>query len=168
MTTTIMNEQLRIDCPYVRAKTYLHRMLSPRSNDNVPHELELNANVPATHIELAKHVLVRFSPAADRMHFDEPWQVNWIPEPGGIYPSFQGQLTVRADEGYRTAVLELQGTYTPPLGAAGKTFDSVIGRRIAAGTAQNLLGQIARDMREQYLREEAAKKDAQYQPKESM
>lgn len=153
-------EHLRVECPYVRARQYLHEMLDAVCNGDLPHEIVLTANVPPSHVELAKHVLVRYARGTDPMHFDEPWKISWVAEPGGIYPSFDGQLAVRADEGYRTSLLELQGTYTPPLGAAGRAFDAVIGRRIAGGTAQNLLSEIARQMRERYLREEAAKLDA--------
>jgi hypothetical protein len=156
---TRVTESLYVDCPYVRAREFLHAALAQASADQLPHLVRLKATVPATRIELAKYVNVRYSGATDPMHFDEPWRVRWTPEPGGIYPSFDGELTVRADETYRSAILELTGEYAPPLGAAGRVFDAAFGQRIAAGTAQELLARIAAEMEAQYHREEAAKAD---------
>jgi hypothetical protein len=157
---TTVKEFLYVDCPYVRAREYLHAALAHVSADQLPHLLRLKATVPATSIELAKYVNVQYDRATDPMHFDEPWRVRWTPEPGGIYPSFDGELAVRADETYGSAILELTGEYTAPLGAAGRVFDAALGQRIAAGTAQELLARIAAEMQAQYRREEAAKADS--------
>lgn len=91
-----------------------------------------------------KRVLVRYEPGRDPLQFDEPWNVYWTPEGGGPYPDFAGQLTVRADENFRGAVLELTGDYAPPLDATGQTLDMVSAAKIVSGTAKELLAQIAR------------------------
>lgn len=152
-----LHESLHLQCPYVRAKQQLHDSLSPVAGSGVPQTLELSAVLPATNVELAKSVRVEYAKGADPMHFDEPFQVQWTPEAGGIYPSFEGQLTVRADWGYDSSILELDGEYTPPLGAAGRAFDAAYGHAIAAKTAQRLLAQIAAEMTSCYRAEEAAK-----------
>jgi hypothetical protein len=157
---TNINESLRVECPYVRAKDYLMNAVSDASQAGLPGTLELTATLPATKAEFSKRVRVTYAAAIDPMHFDQPWHVHWEPEPGGIYPSFDGQLVVRADDSYRFGILELQGTYTPPLGAAGKLFDAALGHTIAAATAQRLLQNIAADMVDRCKAEEAAKQHA--------
>lgn len=152
-----IQESLRVECPYVRAKEYLENAVRDAAQAGLPGTLELTAAFPATNIKLSKRVRVTYAPAFDPMHFDQPWHVRWEPEPGGIYPSFDGQLVVRADESYRFAILELHGTYTPPLGAAGRMFDAALGHTIAATTAQRLLQNIAADMVDRCDAEEAAK-----------
>lgn len=106
---------------------------------------------------LEKNVLVWYERSTDPMHFDEPWTVRWTPEGGGPYPDFCGQLTVRADDTYRTASLELRGEYLPPLGAVGRGFDIVAGSKIASSTVRRILDNIAREMEERFLAEEARK-----------
>jgi len=99
--------------------------------------------------EVGKDVLVTVATARDPMHFDEPWKLHWEAV-SGLYPIFDGTLTVRADESYASAVLELHGTYNPPLGVAGAAFDAMIGQRIAAETARELLRQLGTTIEEQY------------------
>lgn len=91
-----------------------------------------------------KRVLVRYEPGRDPLQFDELWNVYWTPAGGGPYPDFAGQLTVRADENFRGAVLELTGDYAPPLDVMGQALDMVSAAKIASGTAKELLAQIAR------------------------
>jgi hypothetical protein len=154
---TTISTNLLIYCPYVRARAYLHEDIERALGDALPQIVRLDAVLPATHAHLSKIVRVTYAPAVDQMHFDEPWQVRWTPEPGGIYPSFEGEIRVRADENYEWAVLELTGKYTPPLGAAGQVFDALAGRQIAEATARSLLTSIAAKMEARYLHEEGAK-----------
>jgi hypothetical protein len=154
---TTIDEQLQVQCPYVRAKQYLHESVEPAAQSGLPERVRLAASVPATNVELSKHVRVEYSAGTDPMHFDEPWKLRWTPENGGIYPAFQGELTVRADESYRRAILELKGDYVPPAGAVGRVFDVAFGKSIARETAQNVLRAIARVMEARYTAEESAK-----------
>jgi len=157
---TKIEERLYIGCPYVRAREYLHQALEQAARSLLPKLLRLRAAVPATNMEVAKYVNVTYDHDSDPMHFDEPWRVCWKPEPGGVYPSFRGQLTVRAGENYECAILELTGEYEPPLGTAGRAFDAAIGKRVAADTARKLLSEIGAEMEVRYHREEAAKIDS--------
>ena len=50
---------------------------------------------------------------------------------GGPYPTLAGTLEIEADEEYTSCRLALVGTYVPPLSAAVKVFDAVLGHRIA-------------------------------------
>ncbi|HMF29646.1 MAG TPA: hypothetical protein VKE42_12780 [Candidatus Cybelea sp.] len=63
--------------------------------------------------------------------------ITWVPEGTGVFPAFEGILIVRSENG--TSSIELDGTYTPPFGAAGQVFDATIGHRIAESTAHELL-----------------------------
>jgi hypothetical protein len=90
------------------------------------------------------------------MHFDEPWHIHWKPQ-AGPYPEFDGELTVRADETYESARLELTGSYRPPGGALGAAFDWAAGSRIASATAGALLARLGDEMKSRYEADEQAK-----------
>ena len=151
-------ERYFLQCPYHLAQGYLARSVADRAESREPGVLTLRA--PIAGADLSKNVVVTFATGSDPMHFDQPWKLHWTPEGGGPYPEFDGVLTVRADEDYTSAILELQGEYAPPGGAAGKLFDLALGSRIASATAQSLLKEIAVSMLEHYRRDESAKKGA--------
>lgn len=155
---TKLNTRYHVHCPYVRAREYLHEVLQEASQNRLPRLLSLTAPVPGTGIEFTKEVRVVCAPGVDPMHFDEPWKVSWEPVAGGTYPTFDGQLTVRADEDYDGAILELTGEYTPPLGTAGILFDAALGQKIAKATTIRLLSNLSEEMIGRYEREEAEKK----------
>jgi hypothetical protein len=149
-----LSESRIVGCPYNLAKGYLASALAPRIESGKPERLTLTATVAGG--ELEKDVLVTYGAATDPMHFDQPWRIHWKPD-GGPYPEFDGELTVRADENYETAQLELKGSYAPPGGALGAVFDRAVGGRIATSTARALLERIGSEMESQYRRDEAAK-----------
>lgn len=68
--------------------------------------------------------------------------VSWQAEGSGAFPVFHGELIVRADNDYNSFGIAIDGTYEPPGGIAGKVFDAVVGKRLAAETTQNLLATI--------------------------
>jgi len=100
---------------------------------------------------------MQFAVAHDPMHFDEPWEISWQPQVGGLYPSFHGSLSIRASDTYENARLELHGSYEPPLGAIGKAFDNVLGKRIAEATGEHFLDEIASAIETEHRAEEAKK-----------
>ncbi|HKU66238.1 MAG TPA: hypothetical protein VJP85_00525 [Candidatus Baltobacteraceae bacterium] len=157
---THIYERLFLQCPYVRAREYLREALQAAADGKMSETLPLTAPIPLVPGALEKSVLVRYERGRDPLHFDEPWNVYWTPEGGGPYPDFAGQMTVRADESYRGAILELAGDYAPPFGAVGRAFDMALGAKIASATAKALLHQIALRMEERYQSEEAAKNQA--------
>ena len=148
-------EQRYLQCPYVRAKDYLAQSLREAAQHG--HEQTLTLRVTMREYDIERDVLVRYGKGADPMHFDEPWKVHWTPAQGGPFPDFDGTLTVRAGENYETAILELEGEYEPPLGAAGRVFEAAVGHRIAANTGQALLETIGEQMEARYRAEEAGK-----------
>jgi len=149
--TTRVYERHPTKCPYVRAREYLHGALQGVVDSQRTMTLSLKAGT------LEKPVLVTYERGEDPMRFDEPWCVHWTPKGGGPYPDFDGEVTVRADESYRSAILELRGEYVPPLGPFGQASDMLVGSRIAAATARTLLQQVARLMEARYNDEEASK-----------
>jgi hypothetical protein len=70
------------------------------------------------------------------------YTVHWESDGHTGFPVFEGVLTVDADEDYDAFWLRITGTYRPPAGIIGAAFDAVIGNRLAAETAHNLLAEI--------------------------
>jgi hypothetical protein len=143
---THIHERRLLTCPYVSARDYLRDALAS-SDGQKTHSLPKTAPI-ASIGGAQKRVLVRYEPGRDPLQFDEPWNVYWTPEGGGPYPDFAGELTVRANEHFRGAVLELTGDYAPPRGATGQTLDMAAAAKIASATAKELLEQIARYLEE--------------------
>lgn len=144
-----------VACPYKIAREYLAGDMKERAQTQTPITLTLRA--PLAGADVTKNVLVTFARSTDPMHFDEPWSVHWTPEDGGPYPDFSGELTVRADEDYTTAILELCGEYKPPGGLLGAAFDRALGAKIASATAKSLLAEIAAGMEGRFRRAEREK-----------
>jgi hypothetical protein len=144
-----------VKCPYHLAEGYLGEDMRGRAASHAPYTIALRATIGGA--DLTKEVVVTVAAGVDPMHFDRPWKIHWTPKGGGPYPDFDGELTVRADENYTSAILELRGTYRPPGGRLGAAFDHVAGARVATATAQTLLSDVARGMETRYHRDEQAK-----------
>jgi hypothetical protein len=151
-----LDEALVVRCPYHLAQGYLADSVGARAASGEQRTLTLTAVVPG--MELSKAVMVSFGAAVDPMHFDQPWRIHWKPE-SGLYPEFEGELTVRADETYETSRLQLRGSYRPPGGIAGAAFDRVAGGRIASSTARALLRRLGDEMEARYQHDEQAKRN---------
>lgn len=142
--------RLHFSFPYECAAEYLREGLVPSARTGVQ-EVLLTAHIPATPIDLSKNVLVTCSKEPGE---DGCWNIGWIPEPGGIYPTFEGKLRAYPSS-RRATILELSGSYKPPLGIAGEAFDRVLGRTITAETAHEFLANIAGEIKVRYALEEA-------------
>lgn len=151
-------QSIQLACPYNRARDLLAEMLQPYVESGEPWVLNLRAPVLGEGIDLAKEVAVTVGTGTDPMHFDQVWSLHWHPMEGGTYPIFHGTITVRADQTYKTSLLELQGLYEPPLGAVGAAFDAVLGARIASSTARELLRAFGEKMEKAYAESELEKK----------
>jgi len=150
-----LEERLVVRCPYHLAQGYLDASLRDRANSRKTDTITLR--VPLGVGELTENAIVTVATGNDPMHFDRPWRLHWTPESKGLYPDFDGELTVRADEDYTTSILELRGEYRPPAGIVGAAFDRAVGSRIASSTARALLEEVAAGMVDRYRRDEAAK-----------
>ena len=149
-----LSEQRVVQYPYHLAQRYLADDVGGLAASGKESHLTLTISLPG--LELVKDVLVTFAPSADPMHFDRPWHIHWRPQ-AGPYPEFDGELTVRADETYESACLELTGSYRPPGGVPGAAFDWVAGSRIASATARALLARLGDAMTSRYQADEKAK-----------
>lgn len=156
---TSISQRHFIKCPYGLAKSFLETELAVAEGGHL--EWRLHVAPASSHgVDLSKDVDVVVTRAVDSMHFDQPWKVRWTPHGGGPYPSFTGDLTVRADEDWDVAALELSGSYEPPLGIVGKAFDALLGSRLAVTTAEALLTEIGDRLIRRYTAQEDAKKAA--------
>ena len=149
-----IHEHRFLNCPYNRAREILADAVADAVETGTGRTVRLTLPIPGG--ELAKDVLVEVKRGTDPTHFDEPWVLHWDPI-GGVYPSFDGTLTVQAEENYRTSRLAIVGSYTPPGGAAGAAFDAVVGSRLASATARELLRTVGDALEQRYQTEEKAK-----------
>jgi hypothetical protein len=157
---TKMLERLPTACPYNLAHEFLAAIVRPFADSGKVQTIELDAPVDLHDKHLArlvKLVDVEYSRGNDPMHFDQVWIVRWKPHGGGPYPNFLGELTARADEVYTSCILELTGSYEPPMGVLGAAFDAIVGSRLATATAQDLLKKIGNQLIEMYRENEASK-----------
>ncbi len=88
-----------------------------------------------------------------RIAWDEGRTARGIPTPG-----FTGTLTLSAGEDYGETELQLDGSYDPPGGIAGRAFDELIGRRIAHATLSALLNIVGEELRAEHEEIEAGKR----------
>lgn len=148
---TTINARLHFHFPFELTREYLSEGLGEVSKTGL-HELQLTARIPATTIDLSKNVVAECEPDPDA---ESTWKIRWTPEPGGIYPSFEGKISAYVNERDGTTILDLSGRYTPPLGLAGEAFDHVLGRRLTSETAHDILANLAAQMKTRYAFEEA-------------
>lgn len=153
MPTLLQRRYVR--CPYQHARAYLEEALCELAATGAPRlvKLQMPFNIEDTG-GIEKDMLFTFGRGVDPLHFDQPWTVQWTAQGSGLYPDFDGTLTVRADDDFRSSVLELLGTYQIP----GAGFDAIAGSRLASATAREFLRTIACDYEGRYDSEEAAKR----------
>lgn len=95
-------------------------------------------------ISIDREVRVEARRARDDENLNDLIRISWGPEGKTILPSFSGTLIVWGETGKNMSYIELDGAYTPPLGAAGQAFDETIGHRIAESTAREFLKDLKR------------------------
>jgi hypothetical protein len=107
--------------------------------------------------EAAHSVIVTLQPAHRPEDMTPRYRMHWEAENGGPYPAYDGELSIGADEDYDAFWLVLDGAYAPPGGPAGKVFDVVIGRPVAAASAHGLLTEIRAEIEVLFSAQERAK-----------
>jgi hypothetical protein len=93
-------------------------------------------------LEHAVRVIAR--KGRDDQNLNDLIRIAWEPEGEAPYPAFTGTLLTWAEHDPKQSFIEIDGTYTPPLGVAGEAFDEAVGHSVATRTAQTLLEDIAR------------------------
>jgi len=139
---THLTERHFVRCAYVVARRLLQAELEPADGSLAWRLHDVDANV---------------SRSVDPLHLDGPWAVTWRPHGDGPFPSFAGTLTIRADDDANVAVLELDGTYDPPLGPVDDAFDLLAAARLATATAEALLRDLGARIVEKHAAEDRAR-----------
>ena len=156
-----IRERVFVACPLAHAHRYLADVLPTESSGGQP--LALRVPPPGGHggAELEECVTVQCAPLMDPSHESAVWRISWAPRSPAIFPAFDGRISIKGGEDYRTCRLVLEGSYEPPLGLPGRVFDAALGHRIAQTTVRELLRTIAERMEASFRADEAEK---QHQP----
>lgn len=161
-----LSEKITINCPVMMGKVFLENFFRERGEHRPELEkrhavrLTLRASLegPGGELSAKREVVATLVPVPAPLFAIEKIAVEWAPVQGP-YPRFEGGLTIEADDTeFNSFLLTLKGTYEPPLGAVGKAFDAVLGRRIASATAMDLLTRIREEIEAAYATAEAQKK----------
>ena len=161
MATKIVQQTL-VQCPPSQAASRLRRFVAAHGNpdgDTARIVLGLDASLlglPAP-LRLERSVIVTIHGDHRSGDMTPRYAVAWAPEEPGPFPLFAGELQVENAEDYDAFWLVLRGTYEPPLGLVGAAFDYIVGSRIAAICARNLLGEIADSIESEFAADEARK-----------
>jgi hypothetical protein len=105
----------------------------------------------------AQSAIVSLHPAHRPADMTPRYRVHWEAESSGLFPIYDGELTIGADEDYNAFWLVLDGTYAPPGGAAGQLFDAMFGHRLAAASARSLLTDMRAEINSLFAAQERAK-----------
>jgi hypothetical protein len=161
MKPTSLAEQIPIDVPLNRAPFFLERFFTERRTPE-GNETTLHLTVPGLPrgVTLEHDVLATFVREGRWKSWNDAAELSWHADGGGPFPTFHGELKILADEDYNSAILAIKGSYTPPGGAAGRVFDATLGRKIAHGTAQQLLRELKSAVEEYHVDEERTRASA--------
>ena len=116
---------------------------SLRDRDGVA-RLRLRVPMSGHALAIDREVRVEARRGRDSQNLNDLTLVSWHPEGSIVFPAFTGTLIVSGDDDPGCSLIELEGDYTPPMGATGELFDAAIGHRIAESTARELLGDLKR------------------------
>jgi hypothetical protein len=161
MTSKIAQRTL-VQCPSAQAAARLGDFFRAHGNpdgDTAQLPLSIEVAVPGlpTPLHLERNVVVTLQAQRRPGDMTPCYHVQWASAQPGPFPLFAGELHVENDEGYDAFWLLIKGSYEPPLGLAGAAFDVIVGSRIAAVCARNLLTRIAESIETEFSAQEARK-----------
>jgi hypothetical protein len=167
--STRISQRTLVTCPPAQSAHRLRdffREHGKGDGDTAKLPLFLEIGVPGIRetLRLERSVIVTLQSAHLAGDMESRYRVQWAPEKPGPFPLFSGELRVEGDEDYNAFYLVLEGSYEPPLGLIGAGFDAVVGARIAAACARNLLSQIADSIEDNFAIDEARKAPANKAP----
>ncbi|MBV8344050.1 MAG: hypothetical protein JO190_03525 [Candidatus Eremiobacteraeota bacterium] len=137
-----LKEAIDVACPRFYALHHAERFFTVHRRDRTPGMLTLRVDLSSLGLPGSSQALheVRVTHELTEDRGEKKLALSWDPADKTV-PRFSGALT-SAEKAPGLTTLTLQGTYTPPLGIAGKAFDLVVGRKVAAATARALLEDI--------------------------
>lgn len=99
-------------------------------------------------VVLGKEVLVHARLVLDGVGLSNHLQVDFMPVTGSnLFPTFRGTLDVYPAEHGAETILELLGSYAPPLGILGLAIDTTFGYLIAERAMTDFLRQVALELK---------------------
>lgn len=137
-----LRETVSLDVPQRQAEecilAYFERSRTPGGVIEIPlHVMLGDFGIPGD-LLLGRTVTVHLSKRRDAQNLNDEIAIRWDPGEHEPFPSFSGSM-VAWSEKPGTTLVELRGTYEPPLGTAGRLFDDAIGHVIAKRTARQFL-----------------------------
>jgi hypothetical protein len=152
-----VRERLYVEVPYVQAAAVFERRLGLAKGESHG-SCVLALAFPVGDREIARAVEAR-TERLGGANYSSRYAIAWdagtargIPTPG-----FTGMVTLSAGEDYGETSLQLEGTYDPPGGVAGRAFDELIGRRVAHATLSALLSGAGEELRAAHAAMESKK-----------
>jgi hypothetical protein len=135
VTSGIIHRELVADCPFSVAQEYAEGYLRAAESGSDGGVVRAGP--------FARRVVIAHGARSDvtetgRAH--DELQLRWSAR-SPLLPDFHGTLRLRI-EGERTRLV-LDGRYVPPGGPLGAFFDAVVGKHVAAATADDFLRRIA-------------------------
>ncbi len=133
-----LSDRTAIDCSVEQASKGIDCFLdSLKGRDGVARlRLRVPADGPMLGIAIDREVRIEVRPPSE---VGGAMAMGWKPEGTVALPTFEGTLVAQSDGDPNVTYLDLDGSYTPPFGAAGQLFDAAIGKRIAQATAREFL-----------------------------
>lgn len=141
-----VRESIALEVPEDRAERcilhFFERYRAPDGTISIPLQVDLGEFGVPGGLRLARAVTVHVQKRRDAQNLNDEIAIRWEPGDGGPFPSLNASLIAWSETPDRTLV-ELRGTYEPPLGVAGRLFDDAVGHRIAQHTARAFLSTLA-------------------------
>jgi len=152
----------QLACPVGQAPGFVMEFFDQRRDAHGTPTMALRApiQIPGLpEMELARDCIVQVHPHHEAGDMTKRYRVTWQSTGGGPFPKFSGILEIANAEDYSTCVLDLSGTYEPPLGAVGAAFDFTVGHAIAESTGKELLERVGSYVEQSSRSVETAKRN---------
>lgn len=134
--TSIVRAERVADCPFSIAAEYAVNFLKRDAGEAGRFTVHLGALRRRVTFSFGVHYDVGDGARGmNEIHFTWSARSRWLPDLAGVL-----RLAIAS---HRSTEVVLAGTYEPPLGPLGRVFDSVLGRRFAAATANDFVERVA-------------------------
>jgi hypothetical protein len=132
-------------CPAEAASAFIEPALRAIcEGDVLTLRVPLEPTVPGRGFMLEHDVRFRIAHSRDASGLNDLVAITWDPDSAIPMPEFRGTITADWNADGTGFILEIEGEYDPPGVLAGKSFDALVGSRIARTTMHDLLRRTAR------------------------